>query len=59
MYWLFRLHHISPIDVHRLNRREKNILFAFMRYEMKQREDEAKEEEAKTQDIMDSIDAGR
>ena len=44
MYWLFRLHHITPIDVHRMTRRERNVLFAFVRYDLARRNEEADKE---------------
>lgn len=54
MYWLFRLHHISPIDVHKMTRRERKVLFAFVRYDLARRNEEADRENEKVNEAIEN-----
>lgn len=54
MYWLFRLHHISPIDVHKMTRRERKVLFAFVRYDLAKRNEEADRENEKVNEAIEN-----
>lgn len=59
MFWLFTLHNISPIDVHRMTRNERKILFAFQRYEIKKRDEKQKEEDEHLKALIEKMQAGR
>jgi len=38
MYFLFRDHHLLPSEVMKLGYGERQVLYAFVRYEMEERE---------------------
>ncbi len=54
MYWLFRLHHITPIDVHRMTRRERKVLFAFVRYDLAKRNAEADKQQGEIEEAIEN-----
>lgn len=39
MYFLFRDHHLLPSEVMKLGYGERQVLYAFVRYEMEEREE--------------------
>ncbi len=58
MYCLFTLHGITPMEIHKMNHKERKILYAFAQYELDKQAEQAEKDKARIDEILSKTGGG-